>query len=102
MTVPRRPAGAGQGYSWNRSFSRRRNRLGTCARSWFFSRRRTCTAASWGSPKISPRSQRLLVTQERPLEKVMMVRLQGLPQKGHAEAAIVSSPTISPPQLLQL
>ena len=30
------------------------------------------------------------------------VRTMGLPQKGQADAAMVSSPTISPPQLLQL
>ena len=45
------------------------------------------TEASFGSPRISPRSHRLLVTQELPLEKRTMVRLQWLAQKGQGALA---------------
>ena len=45
------------------------------------------TAGSFGSPKTSPRSHRLFVTQDWPLEKRTMVRLQWFVQNGHGMLA---------------
>ena len=87
MTVSRRSLARETGYSWKSSFSRSWNRLGIFSFSWFLAWSCSRTASSLGSPRISPRSQRLLVTQELPLEKVMMVRLQWLAQKGQGELA---------------
>ena len=64
------------GYSLNNNSSRVRNRFGIWWTACSFSRSFSRTSVSRGSPRISPRSQRLFVTQDFPLEKVTIVRLQ--------------------------
>ena len=87
MVTFRAVVGPGIGYFLNSSSCRRRNRLGVCCFWASFSFTCSCTPAALGSPSTSPRSHRLLVTQELPVEKVTMVRLQWLAQKGQGELA---------------
>ena len=80
-------AGSGWEYFLSSSFSLTRNRFGTelafCTVSFSF----FLTSESPGSPRISPRSQRLLVIQEFPFEKVRIVRLQWFVQNGQGAFA---------------
>ena len=63
MTVGFSGSTAGKGYSLKSSFSRRSKRLGVISLALAFSLSLARTFSSLGSPRISPRSQRLLVIQ---------------------------------------